>query len=210
MSQVIDSLDEARATAARQAWRAAYTMYSEIDAGELTSSDLESYAEAAWWSGKLDEAIALRERAHTAFNATGDKPGAARMALALAWDYEGRGAFAVSHGWLATARRLLETLPESPEHSRLLLTDAMMAMYAEGDLERAESLFESALRARATCRRPGRADTGSLREGARAHQGGADRRGAGSSRRGNCFRKLRRCEISCHWSRLLPHDQLVP
>ena len=145
MTQVIDSLDEARAAAARQAWRQAYGVYSGLDAAEsLLPSDLESWAEAAWWSGKLDEAIALRERAHTAFNATGDKPGAARMALALAWDYEGRGAFAVSHGWLATARRLLETLPESPEHSRLLLTDAMMAMYAEGDLERAESLFESA------------------------------------------------------------------
>ncbi|MDH4103240.1 MAG: LuxR family transcriptional regulator [Thermoleophilia bacterium] len=144
MSQVIDSLDDARAAGARQAWRDAYAGYGNVDPKELTPSDLETYAEAAWWSGKLDEAIGLRERAHTVFNATGDKHGAARMALALAWDYEGRGAFAVSYGWLATARRLLETLPESPEYSRLLLTDAMMAMYAEGDLERAESLFESA------------------------------------------------------------------
>ncbi len=144
MSQVIDSLDDARAAAARQAWRAAYDAYAGLDAQSLTASDLESFGEAAWWRGKLDEAIALRERAHAAFTGAGDKLGAARVAITLAWDYEGRGAFAVSHGWLANARRLLESLPESPEHGRLLLTDALTALFAEGDLERAESLFESA------------------------------------------------------------------
>ena len=144
MSQVIDSLDDARAAAARQAWREAYAAYTGLDAQSLTASDLESFGEAAWWRGKLDEAIALRERAHAAFTGAGDKLGAAGVAVTLAWDYEGRGAFAVAHGWLATARRLLESLPESPEHGRLLLTDAITALYAEGDLERAESLFESA------------------------------------------------------------------
>ena len=145
MSQVIDSLDDARAAAARQAWRQSYEVYSGLTAAEdLQPSDLESWAEAAWWSGKLDEAIALRERAYLAFTAANDKLGAARIALTLAWDHEGRGAFAVSGGWLANAERLLEGMPESAEQSRLTLTHGMTAMFAEGDLERAMRLFEEA------------------------------------------------------------------
>jgi len=145
VSQVIDSLDDARAAAARQAWRQSYEVYSGLTAAEdLQPSDLESWAEAAWWSGKLDEAIALRERAYLAFTAANDKLGAARIALTLAWDHEGRGAFAVSGGWLANAERLLEGMPESAEQSRLTLTHGMTAMFAEGDLERAMRLFEEA------------------------------------------------------------------
>jgi len=144
VSQVIESLGDARAAAARQAWRAAYAAYGNLDPNELTPSDLEAHAEAAWWSGKLDEAIALRERAYSAFTAAGDKLGAARIALRLAWDHGFRGAFAVSGGWLASAERLLEGLPESAEQSRLGLAHALKAMFAEGDLERAVQLFDDA------------------------------------------------------------------
>ncbi len=142
---MIPSLDEARAAAARQTWRQAYTTYSELDPAEtLLPADLESFGEAAWWSGKLDEAIALRERAYAAYTAADDKLGAARLALTLAWDYEGRGAFSVAAGWLANAERLLAGQPESAEHSRLTLTHAITALFAEGDLERAIQLFDEA------------------------------------------------------------------
>jgi class 3 adenylate cyclase len=144
MSQVVDSLDAARKAATRHAWRDAYDAYSSQDAQGLTPSDLESYAEAAWWRGKLDEAIELRERAYAAFTAAGDKLGAARIALTLSWDYEGRGAFSVASGWLANAERLIEGLPESAEHGRLLLTHALTAMFAEGDLDTAVELFDNA------------------------------------------------------------------
>jgi class 3 adenylate cyclase len=144
VSQVTAPLDEARAAVERQEWRAAYDSFSTLEAGELEASDLESYGEAAWWRGKLDEAIGLRERSYAAFSAAGDEYGAARLALALGWDYEGRGSFAVSNGWLANAERLLERLPESPEHARLLLTNAITAMFAEGDLDRAIASFEDA------------------------------------------------------------------
>lgn len=145
MSQTLDLLDIARRAAGSHAWRETYRAYSELgDAQELAADDLERYAEAAWWTGRLDEAIRLRERAYNAYSVAGDKSGAARMALTLAWDYEGRGAFSVSHGWHANAERLLEGLPESPEHGRLLLSNALTALFAEGDLERAESIFGSA------------------------------------------------------------------
>ena len=144
VSQVIDSLEAARSAAARQAWRAAYEAYTDIDSEELSASDLESYGEAAWWSGKLDDAIGLRERAYASYTAQGDTLGAARMALTLAWDYEGRGSFAVANGWLANAERLLDGLPEAPEHGRLLLMHAIGVLFAEGDLPRADALLDQA------------------------------------------------------------------
>jgi class 3 adenylate cyclase len=144
VSQVIDALDDARSAAGRQAWRAAYSAYGDVDAHDLTPSDLESFGEAAWWSGKLDEAIALRERAYTGYTAADDSLGAARMALTLSWDHEGRGAFAVSRGWHANAERMLADQPEAPEHGRLLLTTGITALFAEGDFERAIELLDEA------------------------------------------------------------------
>jgi class 3 adenylate cyclase len=111
---------------------------------QLSAADLENYGEAAWWSGKIDEAIRHRERAFAAYTSQGDTRGAARLALTLAWDHEGKGAFAVSGGWLASAERLLADLDEGPEHGRLLLTHALGAMFAEGELERAAELFDTA------------------------------------------------------------------
>jgi len=143
MTELMAPLDDARAAASRQAWRAAYTAYSDVDE-DLGAADLESYGEAAWWSGRLDEAISHRERAYAAYTADGDLLGAARMALALCWDYEGRGSFAVAGGWLANAERLLADLSESPEHGRLLLVHALQAMFAEGDFDRAIALFDEA------------------------------------------------------------------
>jgi class 3 adenylate cyclase len=143
MSQVIDSLDDARAAAKRQAWRAAYSAFGEVDAAELSAADLENYGEAAWWSGKIEEAIRHRERAFAAYTSESDTLGAARMALTLGWDYEGRGAFAVSGGWIASAERLLAGLPRTPEHARLVLTHALTALFS-GQLDRAVELFDEA------------------------------------------------------------------
>lgn len=143
MSQVLDALEQAREAAARQGWRAAYAAYGNVANGELAASDLESFGEAAWWSGQLDEAIRHREKAFASYSSAGDTRGAARVALVLAWDYEGKGSFAVSRGWFANAERLLVDLDEGPEHARLLLTKGLGAM-AEGDLEGAIAMFDEA------------------------------------------------------------------
>ena len=107
MSQALDALEDARSAAGRQHWRRAYEAYSDLPDDELAPEDLERFAEAAWWMGGLDEAIGLRERAYALFSAAGTKLKAARVALKLADDYSGRGAFAVSQGWFANAERLL-------------------------------------------------------------------------------------------------------
>jgi class 3 adenylate cyclase len=143
MSQVMDSLDAARDAAARQAWRASYEAYSALDRSQLSPADLETFGDAAWWTGKLDEAIKLRERSYAGYSGAGDKLSAARLALTLSWDYEGRASFAVSQGWFGTAGRLLEGMPESVEHGRVILTQALTALMA-GDLQEARELFDRA------------------------------------------------------------------
>jgi class 3 adenylate cyclase len=171
MSQVLDSLDVARNAAARHAWRESYDAYSAVEPPELGAPDLETFGDAAWWSGKLEEAISLRERAHAAYAAAGDKLGAARLALTLSWDQGGRGAFAVSHGWFANAERLLDGQPESAGHAYLTLTRAVNAMF-EGNLAAAIPEFDSAFE---IAQRVGDRDTQALALGGKGrvliHQG---------------------------------------
>src|SRR5262245_11426691 len=100
-------LDDARKATGRHSWREAYEAYSGAEESELTPDDLEQFADAAWWTGRIDEAIGLRERSYAGFSAAGDKLGAARLALALSWDHANRGSFAVAGGWFANAERLL-------------------------------------------------------------------------------------------------------
>ena len=104
----------------------------------------ELFGNAAWWTGKLDEAIGLRERSYAAFAAAGATLDASRLALALADDHLGRGAFAVSQGWFATAERLLEGQPESREHATLTAMQGLAALHVEGDLPKALQLFDAA------------------------------------------------------------------
>jgi class 3 adenylate cyclase len=144
VSQVVDSLEAARDAATRHAWREAYDAYSAVDANEVTPPDAEQFAEAAWWTGKLDEAIRLRERSYAGYTAAGEKLPAARVALTLSWDQSGRGAFAVSQGWFASAERLLDGQPESFEHGYLTLTRAVNALFAEGELSSAVADFDRA------------------------------------------------------------------
>ena len=144
MSQVVDPVQTARSAAERYAWREAYEAYTVAEPKDLTPGDLEHFAEAAWWRGRPDEAISLRERAYAGFSSTGDQLSAARLALALTDDHVGRGLFAVAQGWFANAERLLDGKPESVEHGALALMRGINALFAEGDLPAAISEFDKA------------------------------------------------------------------
>jgi len=133
MSQTIDSLTTARDAASRQSWREAFDAYAGLDQASLGAEDLERYGEAAWWSGKLREAVRLREEAYTSYSREGTKVAAARVALTLSWDESNRGAFSVAQGWFSTAERQLEGEEESAVHGRIALTRAATAMLAEGN-----------------------------------------------------------------------------
>jgi class 3 adenylate cyclase len=144
MAQTIDPTEVARDAAARQAWREAFEAYEQLDQASLSAGDLERFGEAAWWRGKLGEAIRLRERAYVAYSGEGKDLDAARVALTLCWDESNRGAFSVAHGWFATAERLLANEEESTEHGRIALTRASQAMFAEGNYAKALEHFDRA------------------------------------------------------------------
>ena len=149
-------VDVARNAVQRHAWREAYDAYAGSDDPDLTPEDLERYADAAWWTGRLDEAVRLREQSYAGFSAAGNRLGAARLALTLSWDYMNRAAFAVSRGWFSNAERLLEGLPEAAEHGRLALSRGITALLAEGSIEEALPELE---RAHDIARRAGDRDT---------------------------------------------------
>lgn len=144
MSQIVESLEVARSATARHALREAYDAYSGLEATELMPEDLERFADAAWWTGKRDEAMSLRQRSYAGFTSEGDKLGAARIAMTLSWDHMANGEYSVARGWFAKAERLLAGVPESVEHGYLVLARGFGALFGEGDLPAALSDFEHA------------------------------------------------------------------
>ena len=144
MAHAVDTLQGAREAAARPSWREAYDAYASVPTSDLTPVDLELFADAAWWTGKLDEAIRLREQAYGGFAAADDALGAARLALTLSQDHAGREAYAVAQGWLAKAERLLADEPEAGEHAFLTLIRGVNTFWGGGDLAEAVAELDRA------------------------------------------------------------------
>jgi len=146
MSQVLDdSLAAGREAAARGAWRQAYDLLSPSEDTLADPMDLEIYAEAAWWSGMLDKAIALRERAFAGFTEAGENRRAAVIALQISADYFGKAQLAPSAGWFGKAERLLADEEEAPEHGYLAFMQAMNAVMVgdhEKGIAQAEKSYE--------------------------------------------------------------------
>jgi len=140
MAQVVDDpIQAGREAVQRHAWSEAYDLLSAADA-TLGPEDVELLAEAAYWSGRLEEALKVRERAYKARRDAGDVHRAAGIALRLAVDHISRGAMAIAGGWLAKGERLLEDEPESLEHGQAALARSMHA-HMLGKLD--ESLAEA-------------------------------------------------------------------
>src|SRR6266550_4488730 len=122
MSESFDPSLRERANAAlqRHAWREAYDLLSSADkAGQLTPPDLETLAQAAWWTGQLPVSIDARERAYAAATKAGDVQTAVVTAINLGTDNLLRHAYPVADAWLNRAERLLEGTPENLGHGWL-------------------------------------------------------------------------------------------
>jgi class 3 adenylate cyclase len=153
VSQVLDdSLEAGREAARKHAWRVAYDLLQKADADRsLGAEDLEFLAEAAWWTGKLEEAIDYRERAYAAHVESGEPRRAALLAMMIAGDHGKKGAGAVAGGWLSRAGSLLQNEPEGVEHGHLALAYGTGAIMM-GQLEPAQ---ENLARARELATRYG-------------------------------------------------------
>ena len=142
--------EQGRAALARHAWGEALEKLTEADAdGDLSPGDIDAYADAAWWNGRLEQAIELRERAYTAATRAGQPEAAVMVAIKLAADNVYRSSDVLSGAWLQRAERLLEGAPENPGHGWLAATTAFRAAVT-GDLELAlaESIKAEGIAAR--------------------------------------------------------------
>jgi len=139
VSQLIeDPLSEGRKAIARHDWSEAYERLGEADASRnLAATDLEQLAEAAWWTARLDECIAARERAFALHRREGSGRAAARVAMSLAKDYYAKGSSSIGTAWVNRAERLLAEEPESVEHGWLERLRSVIALEGRGDYEAA-------------------------------------------------------------------------
>ncbi|MFB7862398.1 LuxR family transcriptional regulator [Streptomyces sp. NPDC056069] len=121
------TLTQARDAAAREDWAGAYALLHEADrhpTAPLGPGDLDALADSAWWSGRVEESVTARLRAHAAHVAAGDPRGAGATAWWLASEYRRLGRPAAAAGWLHRARHHLEGRPDCPEQCLLALADA--------------------------------------------------------------------------------------
>ncbi|MGH3814655.1 MAG: BTAD domain-containing putative transcriptional regulator [Pseudonocardiaceae bacterium] len=125
-------LPEAHAALAAHDWQCAFDLLSRADrVMPLSAEDLDGLAEAAYWSGRDREALAVRQRAHHAYLRAGDHRRAAVDAVILTIQYGGFRQFAVASGWFQRAQRLLEAEPDCAEHGYLAWAAMMVALMAD-------------------------------------------------------------------------------
>lgn len=115
------------------------------DGSDITDpAELERAADAAWWEGELEDALALRQRAHSGYSTAGDGPHAAFVAVRLCFEHFDRGEPSIGMGWLKRAERDLQDVPPCVEHGWVAMAQGFVAL-AGGDPETALSHAERAV-----------------------------------------------------------------
>lgn len=125
---------------ARGAWTEAREAFEKALARRESPEALEGLGTSAWWLDLADLVFESRERAYRLFIERGDKAGASRVAVWIAWDcWAFRGETAVANGWLQRARRLLDGEPPCAELAWLESRESALALFEDGDPARAEA-----------------------------------------------------------------------
>jgi len=123
---------------ARGEWEAARAAYDQVLRARESPEALEGLGLAGWWLDLADVVFDARERAYRLYRDRGDRRGAARLAVWIAWDtWAFRGEHAVASGWLQRARTLLEGAGDVPERAWLELRECALALLDDGDPDRA-------------------------------------------------------------------------
>jgi class 3 adenylate cyclase len=140
-----DPIAAGREAAGRRSWQEAYTLLSSADS-RLSAQDLQGLADAAFFTGRLDEALSFRERAYKAYLDEDNRLHAAGMAIRLSLDYLVKANLPLFSGWLAKGERILTDEPESREHGQAALVHAFQSAEVLGKfddaIEQAGRAFE--------------------------------------------------------------------
>lgn len=143
---MIAALESGRSAARRHLWDEALTALTAADeAEELGPDDLLLLADAAWWSGDPDRAVATFERSLAGYEREDRRGEAATVAARLAYLAMRRMAFSIAMGWIARVERLLQDQPESIGHAWLKVLDLVQALMMRGDLDASIELADEAI-----------------------------------------------------------------
>jgi DNA-binding NarL/FixJ family response regulator len=131
VSDVPEILQNARDAHHRRDWPRAHELFAAARSeAPLLPEDLDALCTAAWWLGRVDDCLEAGDAAFRGY-LDADRPrDAAMAALEMAISLFLRGDEAVGSGWIGRAHRLLEELPEGPEHGY-----ARYLLEVEGGLE---------------------------------------------------------------------------
>ena len=120
-----DPLVAARDAMARHAWPEAFDRLSQADReGDLSGADLEALALAAFFAAHADVELEVRERAFRAYEAEGDTPKAAFIAMGIARSYGYAGKHSIASGWTRRAERIIGAEGDTYLHGYLALLGA--------------------------------------------------------------------------------------
>jgi class 3 adenylate cyclase len=121
-------LATARAAMDRHEWQQALDLLTAADErNELGPEGLRLLADAAWWTGKFEVAIEIRERAYASAIKAGDYETAVAAALDVAIANLQRMSLGVANAWLNRAERLLDGVEEGPGHGWLAAARSFQA-----------------------------------------------------------------------------------
>ena len=140
-----DVRTSARDALERHAWAEAFELFSRADRdSDLAGPDLESLAEAAWFTGHAKVATEAKERAFTAYLADGVPVRAAYLALKLTQEYAYRGKRSIASAWMRRGERLLDDEDECYSHGYVAVCRSEAARGA-GDIDGAREEAERAV-----------------------------------------------------------------
>ncbi|REL39195.1 hypothetical protein DYD21_04365 [Rhodohalobacter sp. SW132] len=143
---IYDKLEEGQKALEQTEWTLARDCFQSVVRQEEIPEAFELLGRAAWWLDDASTALEAREKAYKLYRERGDSRCAARVAIALAYDYHSfRGEYAISNGWSRRAQRLLEDVELSPEHGWVKEWDGNVAIEVEHDPETALRLGSEAV-----------------------------------------------------------------
>lgn len=133
-----NELERGRQSYAQRAWLDAYESLSRADeASPLGVDDLELLTISASMVGRMDDHLALLERAHHVCLDTGDGLRAARVAFWLGMNFAIRGEMGPAGGWFGRAQRLVEGEDRDCVEQGYLQVPVALQHQAMGDFEAA-------------------------------------------------------------------------
>src|SRR6266487_4537783 len=145
MGATVELLERGRAAYESRAWAEASAALAQADAADgLAADELELLATSLFMVGRMDDFLAVLERAHDTWLERGEGLRAARAAFFLGVNLILRGELGRGSGWFGRANRLVEREGRECVESGYLLMPVAFRHEAGGDYDAAFAAAASA------------------------------------------------------------------